>query len=171
MPVPNDEAARRLALLADHIEQATFPPLYQLSTMHPDDVQRGVFGLSSPVRTSYIFAEGDGTAERPRVVIHTIERGTVDEAAPVLWRRDLGTPVPEFSGGADSFSAMVSGSTARATRKAVTNDGWMVALEAPDATLIVIGNGVLPSALPLKCVDVEALKRSELRSSGIKGSS
>lgn len=50
---------------------------------------------------------------------------------------------------------------------AATADAWMVSVEAPDAALLVMGTGEVPSPLMLEPVDLEALKRSELRNSGI----
>jgi hypothetical protein len=43
----------------------------------------------------------------------------------------------------------------------------MVSVEAPNATLVVIGPGELPAPLELAPLEMEALKRSEFRNSGI----
>lgn len=167
VPMPDDEAARRKALVAAAWAQKTYPPLYRVSTMDPDTVLMGVFGLSSPVKTSYIFAGEDAILQQPRLEIHTLERGAVEEGAPVLWLGDFGKPVPEFSGEAEAVPVTVSDSSVNGWLLAATADAWMVSVEAPDAALLVMGTGEVPSPLMLEPVDLEALKRSELRNSGI----
>lgn len=167
VPVPDDEVARRKALGAAMWARQTLPPLYRVATMDPETVLHGCFGASSPVMTHYIFPAEDGLLHRPRLEVHTFERGAVDDGAPILWHMRSGSGVPKSSGEAESVPVAVSGSPLSGLLLAAEAEGWMVSVEASDATLLVMGPGELPRPLSLEPVDLHALRRSELRYSGL----
>jgi len=144
----------------------SFPPLYRVSTMDPETVLHGTFGASSPVMTYCIFAGGDG-ARQPRLEVNTVERGTVEDGAPVLWLKNFHSAMPVSSARAESVPVTVAGASFTGSLLAATADGWMVSVDAPDATLLVTGPGAVPSPLSLEPVDLQALQRSEFRNSGI----
>jgi len=163
----DDEVARRKALGAELWRRKTLPPLYRVSTMDPEAVLNGSFGSSSPVSTSYIFNSGDDGTHQPRLEVHTFERGTVEDGAPVLWLSNIGSAVPRSSGNPSAIPVEISGSSASGLLLAATSEGWMVSVEAADATILIIGGGTLPSPLSLEPVDQVTLKRSEFRNSGV----
>jgi hypothetical protein len=167
VPVSDDEAARRKALAVAMWEQKIFPPLYRVSTMDPETLLHGTFGSSSPVMTLFIFAGEDGRLHRPRLEVHTFERGGVEVGAPMLWRMNFGSEIPESSGRSEMVPVTVGGSPLDGVLLAATPGGWMVSVEAADAALLVLGTGELPSPLLLEPVDLPALKRSEFRNSGV----
>lgn len=167
VPVSDDEAARRKALAITMWEQKTFPPLYRVSTMDPDSLLHGSFGSSSPVTTLFIFAAEDGRLHRPRVEVHTVERGDVEVLAPMLWRMNFGSEMPATFDESGSPSFDVAGTPSSGELLAATAGGWMVSVEAADATLLVLGIAELPSQLSLEPVDLLALKRSEFSNSGV----
>ncbi|MEN2741033.1 hypothetical protein ABCS02_24890 [Microbacterium sp. X-17] len=165
-PASDDEVARRKALGAELWTRKSFPPLYRVAAMDPESVLHGNFGSSSPVKTTFVFT-GEESLSRPRLEVHTLERGAVDSGAPLLWLRNFRSVIPEPSRSAEPVPVRVSKSTGSGTLIAATAEGWMVSVEAPDATLLVMGPGELPSRLSLEPVDMHALKRSEFRNSGI----
>lgn len=165
VPVPDDEVARRKALAVALYAQKAFPPLYRVSTMNPETLLHGSLG-SPPVKTHYIFAGEDGLLHRPRIEIHTVEAGDVEAHAAAVWLMNFGSPIPRPSGQTGSVPVTVSGSSLSGVPLAVSADGWMVSVEAPDATLLVMGPGEIPRPLPLEPVDMHALKRSDSRYSG-----
>lgn len=160
-PLPDDEVARRKALGAALWAQKTLPPLYRTATMDPKRILHGSFGSSSPVQTLFVFADQDGL-RRPRLEIHTVEQGTIDAGAPHLWLSNFGTTIPQ-----SSTPVTISGTPRNGSLLARTARGWMVSVDAPDATLLVIGPGEIPNPIALERVDLQALKRSEFHNSGI----
>jgi hypothetical protein len=164
-PLSDDEVARRKVLGAALYAQKIFPPLYRFSTMEPETVLHGSFGSSSPVKTLCIFAGEDGV-RRPRLEVHTFERGTVEVGAPILWLSNFGTAVSATSKQTTAVPVTVSGSPVSGLLLAATAEGWMVSIQAPDATVLIIGPGEVSSPLSLEPVDLQALKRSEFRNSG-----
>lgn len=76
-----------------------------------------------------------------------------------------GQPLP--AGSPRAAEVTVSGVPVSARLWAAMEEGWMVSVEAPDATLMVTGRGEVPNPLKLEPVDEAALRRSELRDSGI----
>ncbi|GAA4343521.1 hypothetical protein [Microbacterium rhizosphaerae] len=152
--------------------QKLFPPLYRVSTMDPETVLHGSFG-SSPVRTIYVFAGEDGVLHRPRLEVHTfVDRndnsssaGDVDSEAPILWMMNFNSAFPETT--REPVPVLVSGTQLDAELLAREPEGWMVSVETPDAILVISGPGELPAPLAIEPLDMEALKRSEFRNSGI----
>ena len=165
-PLSDDEVARRKALGAQLWMRKKLPPLYRVSTMDAETVLNGSFGSSSPVSTSYIFNFEDDGTHRPRLEVHTIERGTVEDGAPLLWLSNIGNPIPE-PGPPTPIRLKISGSASSGLLLAATADAWMVSAEAADAALVIIGTGELPSPLSLEPVDQMTLMRSEFRNSGV----
>ncbi len=166
VPLPDDEVERRKALFVALWAQKAFPPLYRVASMDPERLLTGSFGASSPLRTHSVFADAD-VASRPRLEVHTLEQGAVDAGAPVLWGANFGHAIPASSTPAASVPVTVSGALRSGSLVAAVAGGWMVAVDAPDATLLVSGPGEVPDPLTLERVDPEALQRSAFRNSGI----
>ncbi len=165
-PLSDDEIARRKALALAAFEHRAPPPLYRASTMDPEGVLHGILG-SAPAKTYYIFAGEDG-AGRPRQEVHTIFGGQLGAESTPIWSLNFGYGMPKSPGLRPTIPVMLSGLLIPGTLLAATDAGWMVSVEAPDATLLVTGPGKLPRPLALEPVDMDALGRSELKVSGIE---
>ena len=113
-------------------------------------------------------ASGEEGTDRPRQEVHTIFGGQLDAESSPIWSLNFGYGMPKRPGVRPTVPVMISGLLIQGTLLAATDAGWMVSVDAPDATLLVTGPGKLPRPLVLEPVDMDALGRSELKVSGIE---
>jgi len=153
VPVSAEEAERRRGMVADFYAGQTLPPLYRLSTMGPD-IEWGTAMYDSPTTSQSRYVYEPERVGMPRREVHTLEFGTVDEIAIVSWGQNFNSPPPDGPAEPPTIPVEIAESPSTGRVLATTSDGWMVAVEAPIGTFLVIGPGDLPSGLSLVRADL-----------------
>lgn len=153
VPVSDEEAERRRGLVAAFYASQTLPPMYRLSTMDAD-VSWGTAGAGAPPtsQTRFVF-ETDGPLA-PRFEVHTLEFGTVEEIAIVPWSAISAGPPPEVPAPPVTIPVTIDAMSQTGRVLAATSYGWMVAVEAPVGTFLILGPGDLPGSLSLLRADI-----------------
>lgn len=152
-PVSAAEAERRRRMVAEFYASQTLPPLYRLSTMDPV-VTWGTARYDSPTTSQTRYVHETNATTMPRLEVHTLEFGTVDEIAVVPWGLNFGGPPPEVPTQPVTIPVTIAESSHMGRVLATTSDGWMVAVEAPDGAFLVLGPGELPGVLSLIRTDI-----------------
>jgi hypothetical protein len=148
VPVSAEEAERRRGMLAAFYASQTLPALYRLSTMDPD-VTWGTAMYGSPTTSQTRFVYEADLAETPRHEVHTLEFGAVEEIAIVPWSDNFQSLPPDVPAQPSTIPVTLDLSSHTGRVLAETSDGWMVSVEAPIGTFLIIGPGDLPSTLSL----------------------